>query len=88
MSEWTMRDYTYIYELVSYKVEQEGDITDIVTEVNFNVTATDTSSNAVTFPWRFTFCKYSWGTIIYSRKIQSVSQAPTILFKGKGRYDE
>jgi len=50
MSEWTMRDYTYTYELVSYKTEQEGDITDIVTEVNFNVTATDTSSNTVTFP--------------------------------------
>jgi len=59
MSEWTMRDYTYTYELVSYKTEQEGDITDIVTEVNFNVTATDTSSNTVTFPWRFVFCKYT-----------------------------
>ena len=59
MSEWIMRDYTYTYELVSYKVEQEGDITDIVTEVNFNVTATDTSSNTVTFPWRFVFCKYT-----------------------------
>ena len=59
MSEWVMRNYTYTYELVSYKTEQEGDITDIVTEVNFNVTATDTSSNAVTFSWRFVFCKYT-----------------------------
>jgi hypothetical protein len=59
MSEWVMRNYTYTYALVSYKTEQEEDITDIVTEVNFNVTATDTSSNAVTFPWRLVFCKYT-----------------------------
>ena len=59
MSEWTMRDYTYTYELVSYKTEQVGDVTDIVTEVNFNVTATDTSSNTTTFTWRFVFCKYT-----------------------------
>jgi hypothetical protein len=64
MSEWVMRNYTYTYALVSYKTEQEGDITDIVTEVNFNVTATDTSSNTVTFPWRFVFCKYTTSNIV------------------------
>jgi hypothetical protein len=59
MSEWVMRDYTYTYDLVSYKVEEEGDLADIITEVHFNVTATDTSLNSVTFPWAFTFCKFT-----------------------------
>jgi hypothetical protein len=59
MSEWTMRNYTYTYDLVSYKAEDEGDFVDIITEVHFNVTATDTSLNSVTFPWTFTFCKYT-----------------------------
>jgi len=59
MSEWTMRNYTYTYDLVSYKAEDEGDFVDIITEVHFNVTATDTSLNSVTFPWAFTFCKYT-----------------------------
>ena len=59
MTDWVMRNYTYTYELVSYKTEKEGDVADIITEVNFNVTATDTSSNTVTFPCRFTLCKYT-----------------------------
>ena len=59
MSDWTMRDYTYTYALVSYKVEETEEKTDVVSEVKFNITATDSSSNTVTFPWTFTFCKYT-----------------------------
>tara|TARA_B100001063_G_C16631682_1_gene486152 strand:- start:548 stop:907 length:360 start_codon:yes stop_codon:yes gene_type:complete len=69
MSDWTMRNYTYTYALVSYKVEETEEKTDVVSEVNVNITATDTSSNSVTFPWSLTFCKFTTsGTCLLSGK--------------------